>query len=300
MRACRVFSCVMLIALTASAAFCASFHFTVTADPRNDDAGYDAVLAQMKQKIGGQGAFQICAGDLDAPAKLRARITARFGRSALWFAAIGNHDSASSDAMTWLRDEYTTGHDGRAPLKTNTKRSGPAGCAETTYSWNYGNAHFVMLNEYWNGETKPGGDAGNSGDVCTALYKWLAADLSANKKPVVFVIGHEPAFPQNRHVGDSLDRHPASRDAFWKLLESKHVFAYFCGHTHYFSVISRPGGHVRQIDAGNTRNADNDGNTFINVTVFAKSVRCDVWRDGGKGTFALEKTWNAPIKRTHN
>ena len=46
----------------------------------------------------------------------------------------------------------------------------------------------------------------NSGDVAPVLLEWLARDLEKNTLPVVFVIGHEPAYPQGpRHVKDSLN-----------------------------------------------------------------------------------------------
>ena len=68
------------------------------------------------------------------------------------------------------------------------------------------------------------------------LYDWLAADLASNQQPLTFIFGHEPAFPYERHVGDSLDAHPEHRDAFWQLLEDHGVTAYICGHTHYYST----------------------------------------------------------------
>lgn len=285
------------VGVLVSAVAAETFHFTVTADPRSSDALYDGVLAAMKAKIGGQGAFQACVGDIDPPGKLRAKVTARFGDSAIWIPVVGNHELAGGANMTWIREEYTKGHDGRKPLKAFTKANGPAGSAETTYSFDYGNAHFVVLNQYWNGTTKSKADISVGGDVVPELLAWLSADLAANTKPAVFVLGHEPAYPKTRHVGDSLDQNKAHRDAFWKLLESKGVQAYFCGHTHYYSKLQQPGGKVWQIDAGSTRNASKNGNTFVDVTVSDKSVRYDVWRDRAKGSFAIEDTWSEPVRR---
>jgi hypothetical protein len=39
--------------------------------------------------------------------------------------------------------------------------AGPPGCEETTYSFDYGDAHFVVLNEYYNGTS----DRGTDGDA---------------------------------------------------------------------------------------------------------------------------------------
>lgn len=295
MRAFRIaLVCLLMLGALAPTALCNTFHFTVTADPRSSDAQYDAVLAVMQSKIGGQGEFQVCVGDIDPPDKLRAKVTKQFGTSAVWYPVVGNHD-LDQRSMPWIRDEYTKGHDGRAALKTHVKGNGPAGCAETTYSFDSGNAHFIVLNEYWDGSTKPGSDIAEGGNIVPELYRWLKEDLAANKKPIIFVFGHEPAYPQHRHVGDSLDAHKQARDAFWKLLESAGVQAFFCGHTHFYSKLRQPGGHVWQIDAGNTRSTDSEGNTFVNVTVSETAVRYDVWRDGGKGDFKLADTWTEMI-----
>ena len=50
------------------------------------------------------------------------------------------------------------------------------------------------------------------------MYNWLAADLAANQDKAIFVFGHKPAFPENRHTTDSLNAHSANRDGFWALL----------------------------------------------------------------------------------
>jgi hypothetical protein len=126
-------------------------------------------------------------------------------------------------------------------LKTFTDHNGPNGTSETTYSWDYGNAHFIVLNVYWNGRTGTNSDCNNgsildgTGDITLALRNWLAGDLAANNKPFAFVFMHEPAFPYNHHYGNSLDANKTSRDAFWSLLESEKVSAVFSGHTHYQS-----------------------------------------------------------------
>jgi hypothetical protein len=146
--------------------------------------------------------------------------------------------------MMWLRNEYLNANSSpnRQPLKNITDHNGPTGSVETSYSWDYGNAHFIMLNVYWNGGIVANSDSdGNlsrgdySGDITTQLYTWLQADLAATDKPFIFIFMHEPAFPYNHHYGDSLDRYPTNRNAFWSLLESEKVTAVFNGHTHYYS-----------------------------------------------------------------
>ncbi len=269
-----------------AAAGAASFRFTVTSDPHLQPANYDKVLAAMQRHSGGPGEFQVVVGDLcdkpgQTPQALRDRVDARFGREARWFAVMGNHDAAmatQSEAMTWRRDEFNAGHGGRPPLRTQAGvRPGPPGCEETTYSWDQGNAHFVVLNPYWDGGTAPGSDAGRGedGDVGPALLAWLERDLAANTKPFVFVFGHEPAFPRYRHVGDSLDRHPENRDAFWRLLARHGVQAYFCGHVHSYFKEQRDG--VWQICDGHAGRVKGGDRIYLDVQVGPAEAEVRTW-----------------------
>ena len=273
-----------------------AFHFTVTADPRNYDAVFDTILAQMQTKVGGLGTFHVSPGDIDPPQNIRTRIDSRFGTSAVWYPGLGNHETETPADMTWIRTEYTSGNGGRVPLKVYTNQDGPVGTLETNYSWDYGNVHFIMLNEYWNGAATSGSDVARDGDVVPALLNWLAANIAATTKPTIIVFGHEPAFPFNRHVGDSLDLYPANRDAFWNLLESDlRVKAYIVGHTHYYSKYKKPNGRVWQIDVGNAGNDQGDGKTFLDVIVNSTQIQFNAWRDSGTGNFSLAETWSVPV-----
>ncbi|MBT8368329.1 MAG: metallophosphoesterase [Deltaproteobacteria bacterium] len=62
---------------------------------------------------------------------------------------------------------------------------------------------------------------------------WIERDQSPSQKPSKFVIGHEPAYPQFRRAGDSLDADPLMRDDFWQILSENNVTAFISGHTHY-------------------------------------------------------------------
>ena len=132
---------------------------------------------------------------------------------------------------------------------------GPAGAEETTYSFDRANVHFVVLNQYYDGVSDTGVI---EGDVSAELLEWLVTDLEAYAKPVVFVFGHEPAYPQpdeengrERHFGNCLDFFPGNRDQFWNTLAEFGVSAYICGHTHNYSAVKING--VWQIDAGHAR-----------------------------------------------
>jgi hypothetical protein len=195
---------------------------------------------------GGPGDFMISAGDLDPDLGVYSLITEHIGPAYTWYPVVGNHDAETPEDMVWLRN-YNSG----GTALPNIVNSGPAGSGETMYSFDYENAHFVVLNVYYDGVS----DTGTDGDITDATHSWLVSDLTANTLPVVFVIGHEPAFPQPdvesgrvRHVGDSLDQYPANRDRFWDTLGDYGVTGYICGHNHNHSIVEIDG--VWQIDDG--------------------------------------------------
>jgi hypothetical protein len=229
----------------------------------------------------GPGAFMIIPGDLDPPAAVRATLDAILGREYVMYPVIGNHELNRPEDMTYLRD-YNRGGD-RLP---GIVRRGPPGAEETCYSFDYQNAHFVVLNEYYDGSS----DSGTDGDVVPALCNWLAEDLAANHKPFVFVFGHEPAVSipdldngRVRHGGDSLDKYEQNNHAFWSLLRRHDVVAYFCGHTHNTSAAKING--VWQIDCGHARGVGDPGakSTFIKVYVEPDGVGCAFYRYNGDG-----------------
>ena len=280
------------------------FRFTVTADMRSNHAAFGGLCDDINARLGGPGAFHVTCGDLDGRAwENRAVIDSKFGASAVWYPVIGNHEEEDGVEMEWLRNEYDNGNGVRTALKHYTNQDGPTGSVRVNYSWDYGDAHFVALNQYWNGGTAEGSgqstggsDTAAGGDIVPELRTWLANDLAANTKPYVFVFGHEPAFPYNRHVGDSLDQYPANRDAFWQVLEDSDVHAFFVGHTHYYSTHQGDKNHVGdvwQIDAGNAGNDPGDGLTYVDVVVGSGSVRFDVYRS--VGGWGLAESWSEPI-----
>ena len=282
-----------------------SFRFTVTSDIHLNTDAYGKVLDAMKAHSDGQGAFQICLGDVvhaagQSPDVVRAVVDAKFGPQALWYPVIGSHDLKSVPALQWWRDEFNRGGGARPPLKNTIKKPGPPGGAETTYSFDFANAHFVVLNEYYDGTA----DKGTDGDIVPPLLNWLDADLAANAQPLTFVFGHEPAFTQTRHVGNSLDAHPANRDAFWNLLVKYRVPAFFSGHTHYYYHELHQG--VCQISDGNVgKGAVENRQTYLDVIVGPDQAQVKVWQNDADGgalwkvadTFLLTPPKPAPLSQ---
>jgi hypothetical protein len=264
------------------------FAFAVAADMRQfagpgayDTPQYFRGAAEAIAALGG-GAFLVTPGDMDPVPDTHWTITQTLGVAYTWYPVVGNHEppgqgneSSSGANMRYLRD-YDYG----------AVNPGPTGCPTTTYSFDYGNAHFVMLNEYCDAA----GDTATNGDVPDHLYDWLAADLGATDKQHIFVFGHEPAYPQLdadngrlRHEYDSLNEHPANRDRFWSLLWDRGVTAYICGHTHNYSAVQIDG--VWQIDVGHARGLGDPGaaSAFVMFYVNDGLVRFHSWRDDAEG-----------------
>ncbi len=196
------------------------------------------------------------------------------------------HEDYSGQNMDLLR-RYDYDQNGTS-TPPDIVNSGPSGCPETTYSFDYENTHFVVLNVYCD----TGGDTVTSGDVPDDLYDWLNADLQATTKKYIFVFGHEPAFPQPdadngrlRHQNDSLNQFPGNRDRFWNLLRDEGVVAYICGHTHNYSAYYYDG--IWQLDAGHARGEGDTGaaSTFLMIHVEENSVTFDAYRDLHDGIY---------------
>ncbi len=257
----------------------------------------------------GAGVFMLVPGDLDPTLNTEWTITDVLGASYLWYPVVGNHElpyeggevggyyvdypggqrhtDAAGVNMDWLRNyDYDPNGTGIPPDIVNV---GPSSCVTTTFSFDYENAHFVVLNEYCD----VGGDTSTDGDVPDHLYNWLVDDLAANSLPFVFVIGHEPAFPQpdeytgrERHMFDSLNQHESNRNRFWDLLVAEGVTAYLCAHTHNYSAVRIDengvigGAGVWQIDAGHARGVGDTGapSTFVRVIVGSGQVTYQTYR----------------------
>jgi hypothetical protein len=263
----------------------AGFTFVVAADMRNFASG-SAYFAGACDALlqSGPGSFMISPGDIDPPDDILAVVKDHIYSSYPWVPVVGNHEIDTPyssphmfvSSIEWLRS-YAI------PFATSP---GPAGAATTCFSFDFGTAHFVVLNEYYNG-TADDFLVNGHGYVSGELRAWLDADLAATSQPITFVIGHEPAFPQPdaeppyrlRHLGESLDADPALRDAFWSTLKTHGVKAYFCGHTHNYSVVKID--DVWQIDAGHARGLGDTGarSTFVKITVSPRSeVTYVTWR----------------------
>jgi hypothetical protein len=117
-------------------------------------------------------------------------------------------------------------------------KNGPEGEEGLTYSFVRKNAFIVGLDQYGSHPHKVNQD-------------WLNWELTVNRKPHVFIYGHEPAF-EVRHR-DCLAFYPKDRDAFWDSIGRAGGRIYFCGHDHLYNravIEDNAGNPIRQVIAG--------------------------------------------------
>ncbi len=109
------------------------------------------------------------------------------------------------------------------------------------YSFDYGTAHFIILDA---------DIVGQEHRIMGAQFAALESDLrrAQGRARHIFVFMHQQPYPVSLHVGSSLDVYPADRDRFQALLEKYHVEALITGHEHLYDDSTRNG--VREIIAG--------------------------------------------------
>jgi len=191
--------------------------------------GYEAI-----KKVG-QGSFMVVLGDIDPPSATRDLMDKVFGKDYPWYAVRGNHDKDDA-SMEYLRLLNRGDKSFR-----NLVKKGPSNSEETTYSFDWNDVHFVVLNLFYDGKS----DNAKEADVIPELLYWLEEDLKQNKKEHTIVFGHKPIVSvldmdngTQRHVGEVLDKFPDNSLKFQQLLLKHHVTAYVSGHTHAASYAS--------------------------------------------------------------
>ena len=199
-----------------------SFTFVVAADMRYmakkeyRNSSYFQGACEAINRYG-KGAFMISPGDIDPPQAVFEVISEILGDDYPWYPVVGNHELDDPANMVFLREYNKNG-----TSLPNIVRKGPPNCVETTYSFDWADNHFVVLNQYYDGTS----DTGTDGDHFPELLDWLEIDLSETQKTNIFVFGHEPliAIPDMdngrlRHADDSLNKYPHNSFKFHQLFD---------------------------------------------------------------------------------
>ncbi len=146
--------------------------------------------------------------------------TDRIHCNATYWVVMGNHDQPETDNMaTW----FEWPHEERGAY----------------YSFDYGNAHFVIVNPY---------EIDLDHVVSDPQVIWLENDLAATTAKHRFVICHLPFFPTGPHIGSCVDYNVTFRDELWQLFEDCNVEAVFVSHEHFYYRLQV--GTIPQITTG--------------------------------------------------
>lgn len=266
----------LLIAMTVPS-LAQDWSFLAATDTREDNALEIALQWASKNLTHPTPQFLIHGGDLDPANETDEVIKKFFGKP--FYPAMGNHEKVNSRNYI-----YQTLYLGKKIPNLVDSTFIEAKKAEALfYSFAYRNVFFIVLDVYYLDPFRQFGNV--NGDQ----LKWLENQLAENSYPYIFVVGHEPAFPQpwQRNYGDCLDRYPQDRDRFWSLLATYKVSAYLCGHTHCY--LRQRIQDVWHLDLGECAELETS-DTFSNFLVTDDSIRVTTYRvtGGASDQFAIK------------
>lgn len=132
--------------------------------------------------------------------------------------AIGNHEGHSSTSATQSGPYFEA-----YVLPTQGEIGGLASGTEAYYSFDYANAHFVVLDSHQSSR-KPE----------DAMLTWLEADLAATEQEWVVAFWHHPPYTKGSHDSDFEIQHIEMRENALPILESGGVDIVFGGHSHIY------------------------------------------------------------------
>ena len=206
-----------------------SLRFIVLADSRGSDNGVNSeivkkILTEIK-KLSPQPEFAIMPGDLTDGSKNYAgiksqldyfkQIISQYYPIEFFYPGIGNH-------------EMRAGEDGETAFSETFSEFGAnflEGYHKTSYYFDVNDTRIFMLNSNHIGETH---------EISGEQLDWLKSNIDQTKRHTLFLL-HEPPYPTGAEAGNSLDKHPAARDNFWKVVDATNGALVFCGHEHNYS-----------------------------------------------------------------
>lgn len=275
----RLMGAMFFCLVAVSNIYAESFSFVSMADSRGGNNGVnDAILSNLLSAVMSSGSeFIVFSGDLVTGSSDNSVLNSQLNHwrdvmapaynsdmyGAKVYAGPGNHEIANSSSSEGVWQS----------VFSDLPSNGPAGETYMTYSFDYMNSHFIML------------DTNRAGLYHTLNYDWLANDLAATTADHIFVFGHEPAYPVGPHINSSLDADPAQRDAFWQLLNSYNVQdIYLTGHEHLYNHTEVDGIHQVITGTSGAPIHTGYGGEFYNyalITVDGLDVLVNVFDDGG-------------------
>lgn len=264
----------------------AAFTFTLQADSHLDEGCRTDIYEQtLANQLSDSPDFMIDLGDTSMAGKHASRESAMkqylaqryyfglIGTSAPSFLVVGNHDgeetkrvgAAEADGLAvWANRQRKRLFTNPVPDEFYGGNSTPhehAGLLQNYYSWNWGDALFVVLDPYWSSSVTRGNEGGWAMSLGRAQYDWLAGTLRASKAKQKLVFIHQLVGGLDKSGrggseaaglfewgGSELDGRNtfATRRQGWAqpihpLLVETGVKAVFHGHDHFFADQEKDG-----------------------------------------------------------
>lgn len=264
----------------------ASFVFAVQADSHLD--GYclpGLYQATLTNELSAHPDFLIDLGDTFMTGKIPERgdalkqyLAQRYylgliGNSSPVFLLLGNHDgeeaskkgACEKDGLAvWsceTRKKYFPNPVPDNFFSGNTERQPYAGQPQNYYSWNWGDALFIVLDPYWYSRSTQGGKAPWNMTLGKIQYDWLAKTLRNSQAKFKFVFIHQlvggldkagrggaeaiPFYEWGGHEKDGSSTFAKNRPGWEKpihdLFVETGVSAVFHGHDHFFARQEKDG-----------------------------------------------------------
>ncbi len=263
-----------------------SFTFAVQADSHLDGNClpelYNATLAN---ELASHPDFLIDLGDTFMTGKIPERkdaleqyLAQRYylgliGNSAPIFLTLGNHDgeeaskkgACEKDGLAvWsceTRKKYFPNPAPDSFYSGNMEKQPYAGQRQNYYSWEWGNALFVILDPYWYSRANKGGNSPWGMTLGKQQYDWLSKTLRNSQAKFKFIFIHQlvggldkngrggseavPLFEWGGHEKDGTDTFAKNRPGWEKpihdLFVETRVSVVFHGHDHFFAKQDKDG-----------------------------------------------------------
>ncbi len=139
-------------------------------------------------------------------------------RNTVMWPSLGNHEAASVNTSLQTGPYYAA-----HVLPTAGQAGGIASGTEAYYSFDYGNAHFVVLDSQ-----------DSSRAVGGPMLTWLTNDLNATTQQWLIAYWHHPPYSKGTHDSDSEGQLVEMRERALPILEAAGVDLVLSGHSHAY------------------------------------------------------------------
>jgi hypothetical protein len=134
------------------------------------------------------------------------------------WSTLGNHDGGAADSQTQTGPYYDIFDFPKAG-----ECGGVASGTEAYYSFDYANAHFIVLDSYETDRSLNG-----------TMYNWCKADIQNTTADWIIAFFHHPTYSKGSHNSDLESYSIEMRSIFLPLLESNGVDLVLNGHSHSY------------------------------------------------------------------